>query len=50
MNYSTYFCLVVLSNGTGRTLEVVACDEESAKADCMEAFGDAQDVQVGLLR
>ena len=48
--YSTYFCHIMLSNGTGRILEVVACNAESAKADCFEAFGDATEVQVGWLR
>ena len=48
--YSTYFCYIILSNGTGRITEVVACDSESAKADCFETFGDATEVQVGWLR
>ena len=48
--YSTYFCHIILSNGTGRIKEVVACDSESAKADCFETFGDATEVQVGWLR
>jgi hypothetical protein len=45
MNYTNYLCHIILTDGTGRMIAVVASSIESAIADCRDAFEGIADVQ-----
>jgi len=50
MKYNTYFANVILINGKGKIMEIVAISEESAVADIMEAMTGVESVQIAKLR
>lgn len=50
MKYNTYFANVILTNGKGKVMEVVAVSEEAAVADIMESMVGVETVQIAKLR
>ena len=48
--YAIYFCLMILTDGTSRILEITANSIESAIADCLEAYCGVEYVHAAYLR
>ena len=50
-NYSIYFVNIIFANGMGKVAEIVATDEDAAKADIIGHYGDfVTEIQIGKLR
>ena len=50
--YNLYFVNICFANGNGKLMEIVAIDEDAAKADIMETYGNTgiNEIQIGKLR
>lgn len=50
--YNLYFVNICFANGKGKVMEIVAIDEDAAKADIMETYGNTgiNEIQIGKLR
>ena len=50
--YSIYYVNICFTNGKGKVMEIVAIDEDAAKADIMETYGNTgiSEIQIGKLR
>jgi hypothetical protein len=50
--YNLYFVNICFANGNGKVMEIVAIDEDAAKADIMETYGNTgiSEIQIGKLR
>jgi len=50
--YNLYFVNICFTNGNGKVMEIVAIDEDAAKADIMETYGNTgiSEIKIGKLR
>jgi predicted dinucleotide-binding enzyme len=50
--YSLYFVNICFTNGHGKAMQIVAIDEDAAKADIMEIYDSTgiSEIQIGRLR
>ena len=50
--YNLYFVNICFANGNGKVMEIIAIDEDAAKADIMETYGNTgiSEIQIGKLR